>query len=188
MTVYSHYLADQRVAIDPIGVEGLVTALEQAGGVEQVLLTNRHHLRGAGEIVDAFDAPLRCPAPGLHEFEGEDGPAVSGYEWGEELAAGVTAHEVGSLSPDEGVLHIAVGSGALAFADTIIADASGLGFVPDFLMDEPERTKEGIVAAAHGLLDLDFDVLLMAHGAPIATGGKQALADFLAAPRTISLG
>jgi hypothetical protein len=187
-TVHSHYLAEQRMAIDPIAVDGLVPALERAGGVEQVVLTNRHHLRGSDEIVAAFDADLRCPDPGLHEFEGRDGPAVSGYGWGEEIAVGVTAHEVGSLSPDDGALHIAVGPGALAVADTIIADEDGLGFVPDFLMDEPEQTKRGIVSAVRGLLDLDFDVLLMAHGAPVPAGGKRALASFLDAPRTASIG
>lgn len=186
-TVHSHYLVEQRMAIDPIAADGLVPALEQAGGVERVVLTNRHHLRGSEEVADAFDAPLLCPDPGLHEFEGRD-PAVIGYGWGEEIAAGVTAHEVGSLSPDEGVLHIAVGPGALAIADTVIADEDGLGFVPDFLMDEPEETKRGIVAAVRGLLDLDFDVLLMAHGAPVPAGGKQALASFLDAPRTASIG
>lgn len=186
-TVHSHYLVDERIAIDPIAVPGLVPALERAGGVAQVLLTNRHHLRGSEEIVAAFGTPVRCPRTGLHEFDGRDRPQVGGYEWGEELARGVTAHEVGSLSPDEGALQIAVGPGALAFADTIIADASGLGFVPDFLMDDPETTKAGIVAAVRGLLDLDFDVLLMAHGAPVASGGKRALASFLDSPRTASI-
>lgn len=185
--VHSHYLVEQRTAIDPIAIDGLVPALERAGGVDQVVLTNRHHLRGSGELVAAFDVPLRCPLPGLHELEGRDRPAASGYGWGEELAAGVIAHEVGSLSPDEGVLHIAVGPGALAFADTIVADDDGLGFVPDFLMDEPERTKRGIIAAARALLDLDFDVLLLAHGAPVATGGRRALESFLDAPRTASI-
>jgi Metallo-beta-lactamase superfamily len=186
--VHSHYLAEQRIAIDPIGVDGLVPALERAGGVERVVLTNRHHLRGAEEIVAAFGAPLLCPRTGLHEFEAPDRPKVSGYDWGEEIAAGVTAHEVGALSPDEGALHIAVGPGALAFADTVIADSQGLGFVPDFLMDEPEETKRGIVAAVRGLLDLDFDVLLMAHGEPIAVGGKQALRSFVDSPRTAGIG
>jgi len=186
--VHSHYLVEQRMAIDPIAVDGFVPALERAGGVERVVLTNRHHLRGAEELAAAFDAPVLCPEPGLHEFEGRDRPAVSGYRWGEELAAGVTAHEVGSLSPDEGVLHVAVGPGALVFADTIIADGDGLGFVPDFLMDDPEETKRGIIAAARGLLDLDFDVLLLAHGAPMPAGGKRALASFLDGPRTASIG
>lgn len=187
-TVHSHYLTGQRIAIDPIAVDGLVPALERAGGVEQVVLTNRHHLRGSEELAAAFDAPLRCPAPGLHEFEGADRPAVSGYEWDEELAPGVVAHEVGSLAPDEGALRVATGPGALVFADTVIADEQGLGFVPDFLMDDPEETKRGILAAVRPLLGLDFDVLLMAHGPPIAAGGKQALADFVEAPRTASIG
>ncbi|HEX2389382.1 MAG TPA: hypothetical protein VHI96_09725 [Solirubrobacterales bacterium] len=186
--VHSHFLTRQRVAIDPIGVEGLVPALEGAGGVEQVLLTNRHHLRGSEELAAAFDATLRCPRVGLHEFEGPDAPVVIGYGWGEELAEGVTAHVVGSLAPDDGALHIGVGPGALAFADAVVADEQGLGFVPDSLMDDPEETKAGILAALRGLLDLDFDILLMAHGMPIPTGGKRVLTSFLDAPRTVTMG
>ena len=136
----------------------------------------------------AGGAVLRCPRTGLHAFEGPDGPTAVGYGWEEEVAENVTAHEVGALSPDEGALHIAVGPGALAFADTIVADERGLGFVPDSLMDDPEETKRGIVAALRPLLDLDFDVLLMAHGAPIPIGGKQVLAAFADSPRTASLG
>ena len=185
--VHSHYLTEQRVAIDPIGIDGIVAALERAGGVEQVVLTNRHHLRGAEEIIAASGAVLRCPRTGLHAFEGADTPTAVGYGWEEEVAVNVTAHEVGSLSPDEGALHIAVGPGALAFADTIVADERGLGFVPDSLMDDPEGTKRGIVAAIRPLLELDFDVLLMAHGAPIPVGGKQVLAAFADSPRTASL-
>jgi hypothetical protein len=186
--VHSHYLTEQRIAIDPIAIDGLVAALERAGGVEQVVLTNRHHLRGGEGIIAASGAALRCPRAGLHAFEGPDSPTAVGYGWGEEVVENVTAHEVGSLAPDEGVLHIAVGSGALAFADTVVADERGLGFVPDSLMDDPEQTKHGIVAAVRPLLALDFDVLLMAHGAPIPVGGKQVLASFLDAPRTASLG
>ncbi len=186
--VHSHYLTRQRVAIDPIGVDGLIAALERAGGVEQVLLTNRHHLRGSEEIAARFGAALRCPRAGLDEFEAADAPAVVGYGWEEEVAEGVIAHEVGSLAADEGALQIAVGPGALAFADTVVADEHGLGFVPDSLMDDPEATKAGIIAALEPLLELDFDVLLMAHGAPIPAGGKQALASFAAAPRSAAIG
>lgn len=184
--VHSHYLAPQRAVLDPIGADGLEAALQQAGGVEQVLLTNRHHLRAAAEVADAFGAVLRCPRPGLHEFEGPDTPEFVGYGWGDEVVDGVTAHEVGSLAPDDGALHIAIGPGALALADSVIFDATGLGFVPDSLMDDPERTKEGLVRSLSGLLRLEFDVLLMAHGAPLPAGGKQALASFVDAPRSAS--
>ena len=33
--VHSHYLTEQRVAIDPIGIDGIVAALERAGGVRK---------------------------------------------------------------------------------------------------------------------------------------------------------
>jgi hypothetical protein len=186
--VHSHYLTEQRVAIDPIAVDGLVPALERAGGVEQILLTNRHHLRGSEELVAAFGAALRCPRPGLHEFEGREAPMVIGYGWGEELAPGVTAHVVGSLAPDDGALHIAIGPGALAFADSVVADEQGLGFVPDSLMDDLARTKAGILGSVRALLDLEFDAILMAHGPPIPAGGRGVLASFVDSPRTATLG
>jgi len=184
--VHSAYLSEQRAVIDPIGAEGLEEALRRAGGVEQVLLTNRHHLRGSAGIAAAFGAALRCPRVGLHEFEGPDAPEFIGYGWGEEVVDGVTAHEVGSLAPDDGALHIAIEPGALALADSVVLDDTGLGFVPDFLMDDPEETKRGLVEALRRLLELDFDVLLMAHGAPLPAGGKQALAGFVDAPRSAS--
>src|SRR5688572_25882797 len=142
--VHSHYLTRQRVAIDPIGSNGIEGALRDAGGVEQIVLTNRHHLRGAAELTNAFGAALRVPRVGLHEFEEPDAPQVTAYDWNDEVAEGVVAHEVGSLAPDDGALHIAVGPGALALADSVVLDGTGLGFVPDSLMDDPERTKEGL--------------------------------------------
>jgi len=184
--VHSAYLPEQRAVIDPIGAEGLEEALRRAGGVEQVLLTNRHHLRGSAEIAASFGAALRCPRVGLHEFEGPGAPEFIGYGWGEEVVDGVTAHEVGSLAPDDCALHIAIGPGALALADSVVLDDAGLGFVPDFLMDDPEQTKRGLLEALRKLLDLEFDVLLMAHGAPLPAGGKQALTSFVEAPRSAS--
>lgn len=186
--VHSHYLTEQRVAIDPIGIDGLVSALAHAGGVEQVLLTNRHHLRAAEELATAFGAAVRCPRPGLHEFEGPDSPVVIGYGWGEELAPGVTAHVVGSLAPDDGALHIEIGPGALALADSVVADRQGLGFVPDSLMDDPDRTKAGIIASLRGLLELEFDALLLAHGPPVPSEAHRALESFTDSPRTASIG
>jgi len=187
-TVHSHFLTEQRVAIDPIGAPGLIEELERAGGVAEVLLTNRHHQRGSEEIVAAFGAALHVPRSGLDEFGAADRPDPVGYDWGEEIVEGVTAHEVGSLAPDDGALHIEVGPGALALADSVVGDDQGLGFVPDSLMDDPEETKRGLLGSLHGLLALDFDVLLLAHGAPVASGGKRALETFVAEPRTASLG
>ena len=185
--VHSYYLSQQRIVIDPIGTDGLEDALRQAGGVEQVVLTNRHHLRASAEIADAFGAALRCPEAGLHEFQGDGTPDFIAYDWGDEVAEGVTAHEVGSLAPDDGALHIALGAGALALADSVIGDDGGLGFVPDSLMDDPEETKRGLLDSLERLLRLDFEVLLLAHGPPLPAGGKAALEAFVQEPRSASL-
>lgn len=178
--VHSAYLTGSRTAIDPIGAEGLVEALTERGGVERVLLTNRHHLRGAEQLVEAFGCEVRAPASGMGEFG--EGEPVTPYEWGDELAPGVVAHEIGAICPDDGALHIAAGPGVLALADAVIAWEGELAFVPDFLMDEPERVKPATVAALESLLELDFDAVLLAHGDPIKSGGKDTLRRFVADP------
>ena len=53
-----------------------------------------------------------------------------------------------------------------------------LGFVPDELMDNPEETKAGLRNAYRRLLALDFETLLLAHGEPIVSSGKEALRTF----------
>jgi hypothetical protein len=184
--VYSHYVTGTRTAIDPIGAEGLADALAEAGGVELIVLTNRHHYRGAGELSERFGCPVVAPEVGLHEFEGSD-REVGGYAWGEELAPGVVAHEVGAICPDDGAIHIAPtgdAPGALALADAVIAWDGELSFVPDKLMDEPEKTKTGIRDSCSRLAALDFDVLLLAHGPPIPSGGRQALTSFVERPKS----
>ena len=45
-------------------------------------------------------------------------------------------------------------------------------------MDDPEETKAGLRDAYRLLLDLDFDLLLLAHGDPVVTSGKEALRTF----------
>jgi hypothetical protein len=46
-------------------------------------------------------------------------------------------------------------------------------------MDDPERDKAGLRAAYRGLLELDFDLLLLAHGGPVAGDGKEQLRAFV---------
>lgn len=181
---HSYYLPGVRVAIDPMPSDGLLEALAAAGGVEKVVLTNRHHLRGSEEIAAVFGCRVCAPASGMHEFENDQ--PVDPYEWGEELAPGVTAHEIAAICPDDGALHIEVGPGAVAFADAVIGWNGGLAFVPDFLMDEPDRVKPATTAALERLLALDFDAVLLAHGDPIRSGGKEAIRRFIENPAQAS--
>lgn len=146
----------------------------------QIILTNRHHWRDAGKLVDAFGCTVRCHREGLHEFS--DGRKVEPMSPGDRLPGGIEVLEVGSICPDDAALHIPLGGGAIAFADGLIRDRDGLlGFVPDeFMGDDPERVKEGLRAAFRRILEREFDHLLLAHGRPWIGGGKEALREFAA--------
>jgi hypothetical protein len=176
--VSSYYLLEARVLIDPMTPADGLEWFEEHGAPEHILLTNRHHDRHAWRLREAFGCTVHCVREGLHELEGH-GP-VEAFAFGDELPGGIVAHEVDAICPDETALHLPAHR-ALACADGIVrwSGQDDLAFVPDFLMDDPERTKAGLRDAYRGLLELDFDHLLLAHGDPIVGGGKDALRGFL---------
>lgn len=176
---HSHYLTATHTLLDPmVPPEGLGW-FDRLGDPERILLTNRHHLRDAERFADAYGCPILCHPEGLHEFVG--GPDVEPMEPGDEPAPGVRVQEVGAICPDEVALHIAEGLGALAVADGVLRRGDGtLGYFSDGLLgDDPEEVKAGLRAAYRRLCDeLSFDILLLAHGDPIASGGRSVLAAF----------
>jgi hypothetical protein len=177
MRVSSYYLEPERVAIDVLTPREGLDWFDEHGPPAHVLLTNRHHDRHAWRLRDAFGCTVHCISNGVHELEGR-GP-VEPFEFGDELPGGVVAHEVDAICPDETALHIPAHR-ALACADGVVRGIDGgpLAFVSDWLMDEPEQTKNGLSAAYRRLLELDFDVLLLAHGEPLVGGANQALREF----------
>jgi hypothetical protein len=171
-TVHSHYVAEPGVLIDPMPPDGKLPSEPRLA-----VLTNRHHLRYAA----GYGCPILCHEAGLHEFEGGD-VEVEGFAFGDELAPGVRALEVGVLCPEETALHIAVGDGFLALADAVIRRDDGrLRFVPDWLLgDDPEAVKAGLRDALARLLETEaFDGLLLAHGDPTPSGGRAQLQAFV---------
>jgi glyoxylase-like metal-dependent hydrolase (beta-lactamase superfamily II) len=176
--VSSYYLLGERVLIDPmLPGEGLEW-FERHGSPEHVVLSNRHHDRHAWRLRDAFGCTVHCIRNGLHELQGR-GP-VEPFDFGDELPGGIRVHEVDAISPDETALHVPRHR-ALACADGIVRrrGAEQLAFVPDQLMDDPEQTKAGLRKAYRSLLGLDFDLLLLAHGEPLASGAREAIRGFV---------
>lgn len=176
--VSSYYLLSERVLIDPmIPPEGLGW-FEQHGAPQDLLLTSRHHDRDGWRLHESFGSTVHCVRNGLHELEGR-GP-VEAFDFGDELPGGVVAYEVDAICPDETALHIPRHR-ALACADGVVRSGrdAALGFVPDWLMDDPEETKRGLRDAYRRLLELDFDLLLLAHGAPVVTDAREKLAEFV---------
>ena len=178
--VHSYYVVAAAALVDPMEPDEGLDWFAEHGPPERILLTNRHHYRHSGRFADRFGCRVLCHRSGLHEFEG--GPAVQGFEWDSEVAPGIVAHEVASICPEEAGLHIEAGGGALAVADGVVRWQPGdpLAFVPDGLLgDDPEGVKEGLRAAYRRLADeLDFELLLMAHGDPVVGGASEALRAF----------
>ena len=173
--VSSHLVTASGTAIDPLLPEG-----EGPGwlgvDVRDVVVTICLHTRS----VDAFGVPVHAPRAGLHRWEDRALEAV-GYDDGDEVAPGVRAIAIGAIAPDDFALHIDAGPGVLALGDALI-NYGGIGFVPDHLIgDDPEGVKARTYDALERVLDEPFDALLFAHGAPIASGAKDALATFVAA-------
>jgi glyoxylase-like metal-dependent hydrolase (beta-lactamase superfamily II) len=169
--VSSYWIPDLKLLLDPIAVP------EEVDDVDCILLSCRHHVRDSIEAAERFGATIQAPRSGMHEFGGDT--PIQPYNFGDGLVGGeVTTHEVGGLSPDEAALHIP-SKRALSIADGAIRYGDELHFVPDQYMDDPERDKDDLRRGFGELADqLDFDVLLVAHGTPYASGGRDALRRF----------
>lgn len=178
LDVSSYYLAAERVVIDPMLPPEGIGWFDEQGPPEHVLLTNRHHDRQAWDLNERFGSTVHCIRNGQYELEGR-GP-VQPFDFGDELPGGAVVYEVDAICPDETALHLPAHR-ALACADGVMHYGDELTFVPEQYMDNPEQTKRGLREAYRRLLELDFDMLLLAHGSPIASGAKEALAKFAGA-------
>jgi hypothetical protein len=173
--VSSYWVRPARAVIDALLPEQGIDAFGDQPP-DRVLLSNRHHLRHGELFAEELGCTIECPRPGLHEFQ--NGPEVEGFDFGDEVAPGIEALEVGAICPDESALLIG-DARALCIADGIRHYDGQMDFFADWLLgDDPEDVKAGLRAAYAGLLDRDFDNLLFAHGDPVIGGGKDALRGF----------
>lgn len=172
----SHLLVEEGVLIDPIAPpEGLEWFDGRA--IAEILLTNRHHTRSAFDLQDRLGVTIRAPRTGMHDLPAD---RVTPYDFGDELIAGIRPHAISETWPDETALEIP-GHRAVAIADGV-HNYDGLGFFPDHLLgDDPaaekQRLRDGF---ARLTADVDFDHLLLAHGAPILGDGRERLRRFAA--------
>lgn len=182
MRVSSYYVLPAGIAIDPLEPEdgmGFFDGLEIAP--QQVVLTSGLHWRHADRFADRYGAAVRAPAAAATRYEGSD-RKFDPFGDGDEIAPGVTAVEIGGIAPDEYALHIAHGGGAAALGDAVLEVGGSLGFMPDGLWDDPREEQRAVADSLRGLLERDFEALLLAHGDPLPRGGRTALSDFVTKP------
>ena len=179
MRVSSYYVEPAGIVIDPLEPEDGMGFFDELDlPPQQVVLTSGLHWRHSDRFRDRYDATVRVVSSGVPRWEGTDRQAET-FEYGDEVAPGVTALEVGQICADDTALHIAHGNGTMAFADALLAHDGALSFMPDSLLEDPEETKEGLRNSLRGLLDKEFDTLLFAHGDPVEKDGFAALKEFL---------
>ncbi len=183
IVVSSYWLAGDGVLFDPL-VPGEGIEAFDARPPRAILLSNRHHLRESARFVERFGCTVHCNSAGLHEFA-DSGVEVAGFEIGARLPGGVVAARMDAICPDDTALYLPE-QRALVLADGVVrggAQGAGgpLGFVPDTLMDDPEQTRQELLASCRRLLEeLDFDSLLLAHGGPVIGDGRALLEDLVA--------
>jgi hypothetical protein len=173
--VSSYYLVAEGALTDPMAPPDGWDAVSSHGEPAEILLSNRHHRRDALVARERFGVPVRCHSAGMHEF-GDD-EHVEPFEFGDVLANGVEAHEVGVICPEETAL-LGTRCRALVIADAVI-NYGGLQFVPDeYIGDDPEAIKRGVKRSLARISELDFDHLLLAHGEPVIGDGPAVLRRF----------
>ncbi len=177
--VSSYWLDEVGVLIDPLIPEDAGIAFFEARPLppQAVVLSNRHHYRDSARICEHFGCRVFVPNAGLHAFTDEQ--PVVGYGAGDELPGELVPFVIGALSPDEDGLFLESAS-AIWVGDTLVRSPtdpdSRIGWVADSLMDDPERTKGGLLEAFGTVLrDYDFEHLLLAHGLPLVGNGRAEL-------------
>jgi hypothetical protein len=158
------------VLVDPVRLAQ--DALAALGPVEAVCLTAQCHQRSAWRYRRELRARVWAPE-GTRPME-EEPDAL--YRAGDELPGGLRA--VHTPGPED--VHFSFvreGDPAVFFCSDLLTHYEGedLEFVPLRYHDDPAQTRRTV----ESLLDVPFDVLCLAHGAPIAEDPKGAIRGLL---------
>ena len=162
------------ICIDPVeptddGMDALV-----GEGVAWIILTNRNHSRAANRVRAATGAKTLIHAADAdharsQETELDDTLEVGGTVGPLDVvdASGKSPGEVALLWRDRGILIV---------GDAVIGNPPGqCGLLPERVMDDPARLR----ASVRGLLDLDFDILLVGDGESILENAKTRIEELV---------
>jgi hypothetical protein len=186
MPVSSYYVQPAGIVIDPLEPEdgmGFFDDLDLPP--QQVVLSNGLHWRHSDRFAERFGATIRVVEQGIERWRdaGHADREAEPFQFGDEVAPGVVSHEIGWICPDDTALIIDNGPGAVVLADALMGYDGVLAFVPDSLLEDPEDEKTGLLNRFRGLLERNFDALLLAHGDPVPKGGRTALEEFVNKPQ-----
>ena len=147
--------------------------MRSLGGVNEIIITNRDHVRWSKNLKKMFDAPIRMPTADSSLVEikvdgtFEDGDALAGF-----LKA---VHVPNNKSPGETALHWQKRK-ILILGDALIGEPLGdVSLLPQEKYADITLARKGISV----FVDLDFDALLLSDGKPITKDGKMVVENFI---------
>lgn len=163
------------VLVDPVdpGAEGWA-GLDALAPFDGVHVTNRSHVRAAGDFRARYGVPVRIGAADAARA-GIDADAT--LRGGETLGGAVRVVAAPGKSPGELAFLVPLRR-ALVVGDVVIGVPGGeLSTYPGEKIDDHAE----LLRSAARLAALDFDALLLCDGAPLPVGGRAALRRFVAA-------
>ena len=167
--------AEGNLCVDPVDPSEEVLDRLAKEGVEQILITNRNHLRGADRVRERTGARIAIHAADA-AYVRDQGTAIDGeLEVGQRVGP-LSVVGVPGKSPGEIALHDPVRK-LLVAGDVVIGNPPGrLSLLPERVMDDPARLRSSV----RSLLALDFDALMVGDGVPIPAGGRERLRELVA--------
>lgn len=155
--------------VDPVRLAD--PALEQLPKPNAIVLTAKCHQRSAWRYRRQLGSEVWAPAGTAPMDEEPD----HRYEEGDGLPAGL--RPIRTPGPEAVHYCLLMDGGPVLFCSDLLSVRDGrLEFVPLEYHDDPPQTRRSV----EGLLHLDFSVLCLDHGPPIADDPKQAIRDLLA--------
>ena len=151
--------------------------VEHAGRPVHVLVTLFWHTRSSGEVVERYGARLWAPRGGRAPIERRAGTVTDVYRPGDELPGGVVAYPAPRRTE---VLFWIPAHGAVVPGDTLLGDgAGGVRLCPES-WSSAGRGHHHLRETLRPLLELPIERILVSHGDPVFTNGREALARALA--------
>ena len=174
-----HFLTvgEHRIIVDPPPMSANdIRFARQGGPVDYIILTNRDHVREAGQLREEFHCTVMAPELDAKEMSitidktFKDGELLPGGIWVVQLD-----HQ---KSPGESALFLETGKGILIVGDALIAHPPGsLRLLPPEKYTDIGQAREGL----RRLLKYNFDSLIVGDGVSIVTAAKPILEQTLAA-------
>jgi glyoxylase-like metal-dependent hydrolase (beta-lactamase superfamily II) len=176
--------ADGIVLVDPLAPpdeadrfwKALDRDVERAGKPVHVLVTVFWHTRSTRDVVERYDARVWAPTRGRGAIERRAGTVTDAYRAGDPLPADIVAFATARAAE---VVFWIPEHRAVVPGDVILGAADGgLRLCPESWL--PERIDHAKLAdSLSPLVDLPAERVLVSHGEPVLTDGREALARLL---------